>query len=97
MENAKIGSRRPSIDMAAGKSPESLREATQQMESLFITQLMKSMRGTVPASHLLSSGKGEQLFREMLDQELAGRVAQSGGFGIGEMLYQQLSRQERAS
>lgn len=89
MEIAKIGTAQTAIDAASG-SP-TLREATQQFESLFISQLMKSMRDTVPQSQLLSAGTGQQLFREMLDQEIAGRVSQSGGIGIGEMLFQQLS------
>ena len=88
---AKIGTTQPVFDRAAAGNVPTLREATQQFESLFVSQLMKSMRDTVPESRLMGSGSGQQLFREMLDQELAGRVAQSGGIGIGEMLYQQLS------
>ena len=30
------------------------------------------------------------IFREMLDQELSRQIAFAGGFGIGDMLYQQL-------
>src|SRR4051794_5226307 len=86
---AKIGTAPQDMNASAGMT--TLREATQQFESLFISQLMKSMRDTVPQSHLMGSGSGQQLFREMLDQELAGRVAESGGIGIGEMLYRQLS------
>jgi flagellar protein FlgJ len=95
MEIAKMGSIQTGFGLPGGSSPQTLREATQQFESLFITQVMKAMRGTVPESHLMGSGSGEKLFREMLDQELAGRVALSGGFGIGEMLYQQLSHRSQ--
>ena len=94
MEIAKNSSIQTALGALAGNSAPTLREATQQFESLFITQLMKAMRGTVPESKLMGSGNGQQLFREMLDQELAGRVAQSGGLGIGEMLYQQLAPKE---
>jgi flagellar protein FlgJ len=93
MDIAKIGSVQPVTGGTGGCPSQSLRDATQQFETLFISQLMKSMRGTVPQSGLMGSGGGQQLFREMLDQELAGRVAQAGGIGIGEMLYQQLSHQ----
>jgi Rod binding domain-containing protein len=97
LEIAKIGSIQPALVGAGGASPTTLREATQQFESLFISQLMKSMRATVPESHLMGSGEGQQLFREMLDQELAGRVAESGGIGIGEMLYRQLSPKQTSA
>ena len=32
-----------------------------------------------------------QTFREMLDQEWSKNIAQSGGMGLGEMLYRQLT------
>jgi len=95
MEIAKIGSSPPMIGGAEGSRPTTLREAAQQFESLFVSQLMKSMRATVPKSQLFGSGSGESMFREMLDQEFAGRVAESGGIGIGEMLYRQLSSNQK--
>jgi flagellar protein FlgJ len=91
MEIAKIGSSSPVIGGAGGNSPTTLREATQQFESLFVSQLLKSMRATVPESHLFGSESSQNVFREMLDQEFASRAADSGGIGIGEMLYRQLS------
>jgi peptidoglycan hydrolase FlgJ len=97
MEIAKIGSSPPVIGAAGGSSPTTLREATQQFESLFVSQLMKSMRATVPESHLFGSESGQNVFRDMLDQEFASRAADSGGIGIGEMLYRQLcSNQKQA-
>ena len=94
MENANMGH----VSMAgippAGSQPRSLREATQEFESLFVAQLMQSMRGTVPESGLMGNGSGQQIFRQMLDQELSRQVAFSGGFGIGEMLYRQLGGDE---
>src|SRR2546426_347345 len=70
-------------------TPRTLREATQEFEGLFIAHMMQTMRRSVPGSKLLGSGSGQTIFREMLDQELARQIAHSGGFGIGEMLYQE--------
>lgn len=69
--------------------PQSLREATQEFESLLISQLFQSMRRTVPEGGLIGTGC-ERLFREFLDQEFARRVAFNGGLGLGEMLFRQL-------
>ena len=66
-----------------------LREATQQFEGLFLTQMLEAMRRTAPKGGILPASSGEQMFRQMFDQEIAQRMAQSGGVGIGEMLYQQ--------
>jgi Rod binding domain-containing protein len=91
MEIAKNDTIPPVVIGVSTSSPTTLREATRQFESLFISQLMKSMRATVPESQLMGVDGGQQLFREMLDQELANRVAEAGGIGIGEMLYRQLA------
>lgn len=70
-------------------APTKLREATQQFEGLFLNQMMEAMRRTAPKGGILSANSGEQMFRQMFDQEIAQRMAQSGGVGIGEMLYKQ--------
>src|SRR5437016_4350518 len=72
-------------------TPRTLREATQEFESVFIAHMMQTMRRSVPESKLLGGGSGQTIFREMLDQELSRQIAHSGGFGIGESLYEQLS------
>ena len=72
-------------------APSKLREATQQFEGLFLTQMMEAMRRTAPKGGILAANSGEQMFRQMFDQEIAQRMAQSGGVGIGEMLYQQFA------
>ncbi len=91
MENANIGTVASTVQPLDSGTPRTLREATQEFESLFIAQMMKEMRSTVPESGLLGSGSEQGIFREMLDQELSRRIAGTGGFGIGEILYQQLA------
>jgi Rod binding domain-containing protein len=90
MENTIIGSIPTVSSQRDPGTPGTLREATQEFESLFIAQLMKSMRGSVPQSKLMGSDSGPGMFREMLDQELSRQIAFAGGFGIGDILYQQL-------
>jgi flagellar protein FlgJ len=96
MENANIGQVWPIGVPRAGGETRTLREATQEFESLFVAHLLQSMRSTVPESGLLASGSGQRIFREMLDQELSRQVACSGGFGIGELLYRQLGGEQQS-
>src|SRR5436305_15330404 len=96
MDNAKIGTVTMADLRPESAEPRTLREATQEFESLFIAQMMQAMRGTVQESGLMGSGTGQRVFREMLDQEFAKRIATSGGFGIGDMLYRQLSPGDEA-
>lgn len=90
MKNAIIGSVRAARSGSEPGALPTLREATQQFESIFIAQIMKTMRGTVPESELMGSDSGQGIFRDMLDQEYSRQIAFAGGFGIGDMLYQQL-------
>jgi flagellar protein FlgJ len=72
---------------------EALRKATADFEAMFINQMFQSMRRAVPESKLFGGGSGEKTFREMLDLEWSTRIAQAGGFGIGEMLYRQITQE----
>jgi len=74
-------------------APRTLKDATQEFEAQFVAKLMQSMRRTVPEGTL--TGRGERLFREMLDEEWARGAAVGGRLGIGELLYQQLSPDAR--
>ena len=61
-----------------------------QFESLFLQQMIKSMRAASPGDPLIN-GAGMQMFRDMQDQQLALNLANSGGMGIADFLVRQLS------
>ncbi len=68
-----------------------LREAAKQFETLFMQELMKSMRATTMDSGMLDSTGGE-LATGMLDQQLAGQMAGMKG-GLADAIARQLERQ----
>lgn len=67
--------------------PQRLRVATQLLEGQFYQVLFKAMRDTVPTDGLMSGGKGEEMFRDMMDQQLADSAAGNSERGIGAALY----------
>ena len=67
------------------------KEAARQFESLFMTELMKSMRAATEASGLMDNA-GTKLGTEMLDAQLAARTAGRPG-GLSEVIEKQLERQ----
>ncbi|MFA6450629.1 MAG: rod-binding protein [bacterium] len=79
---------------AAAKDAKSLDAATRDLESVFIYMLLKEMRKTVHETKLINGGRGEEIFRDMLDEEMSKKMAAGPGEGIGiaKMLYDQLSR-----
>ena len=59
---------------AGSNSPQAAREAAKQFESLFMGELLKSMRAATQASGLMDNA-GTKLGTEMLDAQLATRTA----------------------
>ena len=69
-----------------------LRKASQDLESVFVNELFKAMRETVPDDGILAQDPGKDLFTGMLDERIAQSYAGQGTTGISEALYRQLSR-----
>lgn len=73
-----------------GKSKEAkLREACQGFESVFISQLFKEMRATVPKDGMLH-GHYEDQYYSMFDKAMSDKMAADGGIGLADMMYRQL-------
>jgi flagellar protein FlgJ len=70
-----------------------LRKAAEDFEAVFLALTLKQMRSTIQKDELFNGGMGEDVFTEMLDEELAKKTASTGHTGIAELLFQQLSRQ----
>ncbi len=74
------------------KPHQQLKRATEQFEGFFLHQLLAEMRKTVPKDTLLGDDANQgEIFRDMLDQTLADTMSRRGDFGLGKMMYDQLS------
>ena len=77
---------------AAGDDKEKLKKACTEFEALFIQEILKFMRQTIPQSGLTSPGAGKEVYQSLLDQEMSKSLAKKGGLRIGEMVYKQMAR-----
>ena len=66
-----------------------LAKAARQLEGVFVEQMFKAMRETVPADGLTSGGAGEQMFAGMLDQRLSEIVPEQWSSALGDALLAQ--------
>lgn len=73
-----------------------LKEACRGFESMFLQMMWKEMRGTVPENSLFGESQGEKIFRDMLDTEMVDRMSESGGVGLADMMYKQLTAEYQA-
>lgn len=76
------------------KESKKLLKACEEFEAYFLYIIMKEMRKTVPKTGFIDGGKSEEIFRDMLDEEIAKKMAKSeqNSFGIANMIYKQLAR-----
>ncbi|HET9976779.1 MAG TPA: flagellar assembly peptidoglycan hydrolase FlgJ [Burkholderiaceae bacterium] len=81
-----------SLRAAAARDPKAaVKEAAKQFESLFMQELMKSMRQSTMASGMLDNG-GTALGTELLDTEFASKMSGLKG-GLSDAIVRQLERQ----
>jgi flagellar protein FlgJ len=72
------------------RDDERLRGVARQLEGVFVQQLFKAMRETVPTDGIANGGAGEEIFTSLMDERIAGDVPSHWDRGIGESLYRQL-------
>jgi flagellar protein FlgJ len=75
------------------RSDAELRKAAQEFEAYFVQQLLSQMRKAIPSGGLLHS-RGEDMFRDLMDEQLGKDIAQGHGFGLSDSLYRQLSLEQ---
>jgi flagellar protein FlgJ len=76
---------------AGNNNPQAAKEAAKQFESLFMREMIKSMREATMKSGLMDGAQGD-LGTDLLDQQLSVQMAGQPG-GLSEAIARQLSRQ----
>jgi peptidoglycan hydrolase FlgJ len=79
---------------ARADDPKALEAAARQFESLFLNQLLKSMREAQVGSGEdgLFDSHEQRTFTSLLDEQMANRIANGRGIGLADMLIAQIGR-----
>lgn len=67
-----------------------LKEACKDFQSIFVKQMLDSMKKTINKGGLLDGGQAEEIFGDMLYDEYAKKISENGNLGLDKMMYQQL-------
>jgi flagellar protein FlgJ len=78
---------------AKAGSPEALKGAATQFESMFVNMMMKSMRDATPQDGMTDSQE-TKTFTGMLDQQMSQKMAKRG-IGLADVLVRQLTVQQK--
>ncbi len=76
---------------ARAQTPEALREAARQFESIFTRMMLKSMREASSGDPLFDSQQ-TGFYRDMFDDQIAVDMSSGHGLGLAEQLVQQMQR-----
>lgn len=68
-----------------------LKQSAQQFEALFINEMLKSMRESIPQSGLLNTDQ-IKTFTALHDQQLSQDIATHRGLGLADLIIHQLSK-----
>ena len=74
---------------AAENPNAALEEVAAQFESIFLQQMLKSMRDATVKSDLFDSSQMDT-YQSMADQQLAVNLAENGGIGLARMMVEQM-------
>ena len=69
-----------------------LKDASVQMEALYLKMLYDDMWKTVPKDTLFGDDNAMEIYRNMYHEELTKQMAMDGGIGLADFIYQQLSQ-----
>ena len=99
MSETAINPTLPSAPPAAGADAprvDALRHAAQEFEAIFLAQVLGAMTQGLGGDDLAGDGQGD-VFRDMLNDEVAKLISRSGGIGVADaVLREMLKAQEMA-
>ena len=78
----------------AAASTDELMDACKQFEAYFVEQMFKAMMKTVPSSENTSNYTSTMMdyYKDQMVQSMAEENTNQGGFGLAQMLYEQMKR-----
>lgn len=79
---------------AASGDDKALEKVASDFESLFVRQLMKTMRASGTTEGFIEKSHARTVFEEMLDEELADKIGGAKGIGIADMIIRYLRTEE---
>jgi flagellar protein FlgJ len=88
-----IGSTTPTPETRAQSDEARLKKTAKQLEGVFVEQLYKAMRETVPEGEgAVGAGTGEDMFTGLMDQKLAAETPTQWAHGLADAAYRQLRK-----
>ena len=69
------------------------RAAAESFESVFLFEIMQSMYADIKPG-AFGGGNDENVYRSMMNEEVAKSISRQGGIGIADSIYREIMRQQ---
>ncbi len=70
---------------------QSLKESSRQFETLYLMEMLKAMRKSIPEGGLFEKSMSTEIFQEMMDMETARSATRGAGLGLATAIYDQMA------
>lgn len=64
-----------------------LKEACDGFEEIFVHKMFQVMRSSSPKDGIMSGGRGEEIFQDMLDENYSKMITKNGSLGLSRLIF----------
>ncbi len=79
-------------DSKRDREARSLKRSCQDFEAIFIQSMFKAMRKSIPDGGLFEQDTAHEIYRDMLDAEVASEISRQQGLGLADQMYRQMEK-----
>jgi peptidoglycan hydrolase FlgJ len=94
MEQGRMSQLSELAKFGKSKNNKQLKSLAKEFESIFVHQLLKSMRSTVQKSGFFDS-HASNMYESLYDEEMSKLMTEQKGIGLADVIYRDLARLEK--
>lgn len=76
---------------------EKIRDAAQEFEAVFISQMIKPMFEGISTEAPFGGGNAEEMYRSLMIDEYGKSIAKSGGIGVADQVMREMLKMQEAN
>lgn len=65
-------------------------ETAESFEAVFLAQILKSMSMDIKSDGPFGGGQGEEVFQDLLSEQIANQISANGGIGLSDSVYREI-------
>ncbi len=79
-------------DSKRARAARALKRSCQDFEAIFTQSMFKAMRKSIPDGGLFERDTAHEIYRDMLDAQVASEISRQQGLGLADQMYRQMEK-----